>query len=181
VNWEAIGAVGEVFGGLIVMISVVYLAIQVRQSNRHAEASADVAWMDGWNQVLNGWVEDDVTIETLQAGFEDFDGLPSKQQARFQMKIGAMVNHWVLADQLKSKGLMAEKIFDEATDVVTAVLSTPGGLQYWERDAAATPNGAWLLAHVKENPRGVPMITELFPWWVADDPSDQVPGAGSSS
>ncbi len=173
-NWEAVGALGEVFGGLIVMVSLIYLAIQIRQSNRHAEASADVAWMSGWNQVLNGWVDDDRTIETLQAGFEDFDKLTKAQQALFQVRIGAMVNHWVLADQLKDKGLLATKIYDEVTDIVVCVLSTPGGLQYWERDAAATPNGAWLLQLVRENPKGLPQITDLFPWWARDVEDDDV-------
>ncbi len=92
-----------------------------------------------------------------------------------------MANHWVLADQLRSKGLLGEEIYDEATNVVVAVLSTPGGMQYWERDSAATPRGAWLLNHVKSNPDGVPMITELFPWWVAEDSQETTVQGGSSA
>ena len=34
INWEAIGAVGEVVGALAVVVSIVYLAIQIRQSGR---------------------------------------------------------------------------------------------------------------------------------------------------
>ena len=38
-NWEAIGAIGDFMGGGVVIVSVAYLAVQIRQSNRHAEAS----------------------------------------------------------------------------------------------------------------------------------------------
>ena len=33
-NWEAIGAIGEVIGAAAVVITLVYLAIQIRQSNQ---------------------------------------------------------------------------------------------------------------------------------------------------
>lgn len=39
-NWEAIGAVGEVVGALVVVISVIYLATQVRQNTATNRAEA---------------------------------------------------------------------------------------------------------------------------------------------
>ena len=39
-NWEAIGAIGEVVGALVVVISVVYLATQVRQNTATNRAEA---------------------------------------------------------------------------------------------------------------------------------------------
>jgi hypothetical protein len=39
-NWEAIGAIGETVGALGVVISLLYLATQLRHSSRTAKASA---------------------------------------------------------------------------------------------------------------------------------------------
>ncbi|MFT4815649.1 MAG: hypothetical protein ACI9IQ_001142, partial [Cyclobacteriaceae bacterium] len=39
-NWDAIGALGEVAGALVVIISVVYLASQVRQNTAVSRADA---------------------------------------------------------------------------------------------------------------------------------------------
>ena len=50
-NWEAIGAIGEFMGGVVVVVSLVYLAAQIRQSNRHAEASAELSWIQGLNEI----------------------------------------------------------------------------------------------------------------------------------
>ena len=38
-NWEAIGAVGEILGATAVLITLGYLAVQVRQSTRAMKTS----------------------------------------------------------------------------------------------------------------------------------------------
>jgi hypothetical protein len=39
-NWEAVGAVGEVLGGVLVIFSLIYLGVQVKQSGALARATA---------------------------------------------------------------------------------------------------------------------------------------------
>ena len=92
-NWEAIAASGEMLGGLVVMVSVVYLATQVRQGNRHAQAAAEADLTSSMNQILKDWVTDEKTIATIQRGFDDFHALTKAECALFHMKVGALVNH----------------------------------------------------------------------------------------
>jgi hypothetical protein len=40
VDWNAVGALGEVLGAIAVVFTLAYLAKQVRQSNRIAKADA---------------------------------------------------------------------------------------------------------------------------------------------
>lgn len=39
-NWEAVGAVGEILGAVAVVITLVYLAMQVRQNTKAVQAAA---------------------------------------------------------------------------------------------------------------------------------------------
>ena len=39
-NWEAIGAVGETVGALAVLVTLVYLAVQIRQNTKAVQAAA---------------------------------------------------------------------------------------------------------------------------------------------
>ena len=39
-NWDAIGAIGEIVGALAVVISLMYLAAQIRTSNAAAKQAA---------------------------------------------------------------------------------------------------------------------------------------------
>ena len=53
VNWDAIGAVGEILGALAVFASLMYLAAQIRDRNKQARASAfqeiGIATAAGWS------------------------------------------------------------------------------------------------------------------------------------
>ena len=38
-NWDAIGAVGEIIGALAVVVTLAYLAVQIRASTRETEVN----------------------------------------------------------------------------------------------------------------------------------------------
>ncbi len=46
-NWEAAGAIGELIGSAAVLVTLVYLALQVRQNTQHVRAQMS---HDGWLQ-----------------------------------------------------------------------------------------------------------------------------------
>ena len=50
-NWQAIGAVGEVLGGLLVGVTLIYLAIQIRSNTRVTKANASFLAIDSWAEV----------------------------------------------------------------------------------------------------------------------------------
>ena len=51
-NWEAIAAVGEIVGATAVVVSLVYLAVQIRQNTRSNRVSAEL----GTLEQLTSWV-----------------------------------------------------------------------------------------------------------------------------
>ena len=46
-NWEAVGAAGEIIGAVAVIISIIYLALQVRQNTAALRSSATNAASEG--------------------------------------------------------------------------------------------------------------------------------------
>jgi len=82
-NWEAIGAVGEILGAIGVIVTLAYLATQIKQNNRllHNSISRDV------NQglaLLNSRVADDAEFADLFIrGSEDIDSLTPTERQRF--------------------------------------------------------------------------------------------------
>ena len=47
-NWEAIGAVGEILGAAAVVVSIIYLSIQIRSNTRATKASASFDATHSW-------------------------------------------------------------------------------------------------------------------------------------
>jgi hypothetical protein len=167
-NWETITGVTEVAGLVAVVASLIYIGAQTKQANDHATATSETAWMDALNRIWDSWSVDERTISILRQGFGSFNQLNKNDQATFQMKVGPLVNHWLLARQLEEKGLLDSKLAEEIHKIVISVLSTPGGMEYWEHDAKATPDGLELLAMVRENMGDAPTWIELMPWWGPD-------------
>ena len=52
-NWEAIGAVGEIIGAVAVVVSLIYLATQLRQSNELARENAYREVQHGLDAVMS--------------------------------------------------------------------------------------------------------------------------------
>lgn len=173
-NWEAIGAVGEVLGALVVMVSIVYLALQVKhanqqvqQANLQAQTMAHAEWFYSWNETIKGWAEDAATVSAMRNGFDDFSALSDSEKAIFTIQLGATANHWELARELAVRGMLSEHLFDHITNIMVSIFSTPGGRTYLEHIAPGLPNGAELLEKVRSAAGRIPPWTEVAPWWSA--------------
>jgi len=51
-NWDAIGAVGEVVGAICVVLTLGYLAVQIRQNTRATRATTYSSTTGGWHDDL---------------------------------------------------------------------------------------------------------------------------------
>lgn len=51
-NWEAIGAVGESLGGVAVLVTLIYLAVQVRQNTAQQKLEEPASIQHGQNAVV---------------------------------------------------------------------------------------------------------------------------------
>ena len=63
-NWDALGATGEIVGALAVLLTLVYLATQIKQSNDISRFNASKEIMNQFNQI-NRLVATDSSIRHL--------------------------------------------------------------------------------------------------------------------
>ncbi len=161
---QDLGAFGEFIGGIVVIVTVIYLALQLRNSNRQAAASAQIDWLQGLNEIWDRWSRPEVR-DAVRSGMEDFLSLDRDKQVIFHMHVGSLVNQLETAKQLVAAGLLPRSFGETTEDLMAMILSTKGGLQYWELDSQATPGGGERLRLIREGSRSVPAWNSLFPWW----------------
>jgi hypothetical protein len=129
INWEAIGAIGEVVGAIAVVVTLLYLSVQLRQNTRAVEHSIQ----RGVHADASAWVyklvENAELTELYRAGMNG-DDLSSNDRLRFSLLMGQLVGHW---NHAYSAG--AFDIVDNAN--IPGVLAKPGGAEYWKRAASA--------------------------------------------
>ena len=58
-NWDAIGAIGEVVGALSVLLTLIYLAKQIKDNSNLLTISAYQTAMDGYNEIAAKFFEDE--------------------------------------------------------------------------------------------------------------------------
>lgn len=64
-NWQMVGALGELFGALAVVASLLYVGHQVRQNNRIARAEAYRDVTLSWARMLHLWANDPPTAHVF--------------------------------------------------------------------------------------------------------------------
>ena len=74
-----LGAIGELVGGVAVIASLIYVGMQVRQSNQINRAESVRAFVRDYNTFLYKLSEQ---TEILRRGSVDWDGLSGEEQAK---------------------------------------------------------------------------------------------------
>ena len=82
-NWEAIGAVAEAAGALGVLVSIVYLALQVKQNTEESRI-ARAQSLNTANADANALVANNPELSVIvRSGMIDFEALSKSDKFRF--------------------------------------------------------------------------------------------------
>ena len=88
VNWEAISAIGQVVGAIAVVVSLIYLANEVRRNTRETR-DASMRWVSDnytqWVRQVSGHPD---LSELYYRGIHDFESLEGAERMRFSALMG---------------------------------------------------------------------------------------------
>src|ERR1044072_2645930 len=82
-DWNAVSAVSQLIGSIAVVISVLYLAVQLRSSTRVARVAAMDAAAAALRDVTKPFMENAELARLWGIGLENLDTLSAEDQARF--------------------------------------------------------------------------------------------------
>jgi hypothetical protein len=131
-NWDAIGAMGEWAGAVAVVVTLFYLAMQVRQSNVVALAEAERDFWTGWHGVVNRVGFDLEAASRFQHGLHDYRSLSQPEKLVFHTQMCGPFNQAEIAVQLNAKGLLTKFATESVLDNVVSLILTQGGADWWE-------------------------------------------------
>ena len=100
-NLEALGNLGDFIGGIAVLVTLIYLAFQIRQntssvqqSNRIATANTEISIRGGYGQLNRSIVENNGLAAALVKAQSDERELDDVEQLRVQVHLTQMANQW---------------------------------------------------------------------------------------
>ncbi len=110
-NWEALGAIGEIVGAIAVVVTLVYLALQVRSSARATEAQVHASLSSEMEHLATSMAQDDALSEAMSLALKSKD-LTEKQQIKLSWWFGGFLRvceSHIIQRRLGSTGIHLEK------------------------------------------------------------------------
>ena len=173
-NWDAIGAIGEIVGAAGVIASLVYLSIQIRRSDQSTRAQSLQTVLDGHRDrtLLNIYTNSEFSI-MLSKGMTNFELLSSDEKPRFQTFVTELVLQMQQVMQLHEGGLLPKVDFDAWLYYTATVIRSPGAQACWPYiETTITPTIKDLLNnYLKDNP-DTPSYNEINPLWTYSGAND---------
>ena len=169
-NWDAIGAVGEILGALGVLLSLVYLATQIRDNTRSLQAASLQSIINGprsWfflPHAQSGEMQD-----IFARGLNSLDHLDEKEKRRFVPLMLEQCFQMQNVMQLHDRGLLSDRDYDAWLAYTTSLFRTPGGAAVWPYfERVLTPTIRDCIGdYLRGNP-DQPSFLELMPLFKCD-------------
>ena len=130
-NWDAIGAVGEIVGAAGVVFSLVYLAIQIRQNSNSTKSAAGQAVLIMLNEAANIGASSPENARIMIRGQTDFESLSEDQKLQFALWMVSFYRSLDLAFQNYSKGLIEESAWRGYAFQLESFMSSPSARRVW--------------------------------------------------
>lgn len=128
-NWQAIGAVGEILAALAVVVTLVYLAKQIRQNSRAVQVSALRDTTEQWHRWSEVLATSPELADIVARGNISYEQLPEDDALRY----GAYVQ--MFFDSTESyRSLVLEHEVQKDLDVLESIVArrlAAAGFQEW--------------------------------------------------
>ncbi len=131
-NWEIIGATGEWASAIAVVFSLIYLAGQVRISNRQAQSGARYSFLDSYGQLHASLIENKPATSVYRRGLNGED-LDDDEELQFLFILGQWINTWSVMFELHRDGQLPDGQWFIVKADLLSTLNTKGGREYWDR------------------------------------------------
>jgi hypothetical protein len=133
-NWEAIGSIGEIVGGAAVILSLIYLAIQIRDNTRSQQAATYHSMVAAKNQVNLKISTSGFAPAVLLKGSRDYQSLGLEDKHRFNLLMRAILGVCEDIYVQHSKGLADTEDHEINLAMVHNLLQQEGIAQWLSRN-----------------------------------------------
>jgi hypothetical protein len=127
----------EIVAAMAVVPSLIYLAVQVRQSNAQTRAAARFAFVEATGDI-NAVIAQDKSVASLwRRGLRSPEDLDEDEIIQLWMLIGQYANTWMVMHHLHQDGNLPENQWSVVRNDMLGILTSEGGRAFWKIGAEA--------------------------------------------
>lgn len=130
-NWEAAGAVGEIIGALAVVISLLYLAMQIRTQVAQARLQAFHEMSRQFREVTALFANPDISDVFVRAN-KDFESMSDSELVRLIVLTTNLFRAWEEAFLEMRNGHLEAKVWEDLSRDYTQTMGAPSFGRIWQ-------------------------------------------------
>lgn len=169
---EVFSQVGELVGGFGALFALIYLGVQIRQSNVLARAQSRQTLIDTWSAGNWDLARDPDLLRVFGAALSRWPEISDRDKTAFDI---AMT--WFLANLqngllLMEAGLLDAEVLDQTAGYMVASAASEGGGRWWRETMLVPPTvRVYVECRLAADEADLPSIDKVVPYWMsmADD------------
>ena len=130
-NWNAIGASGEVLGALAVVITLGYLAVQIRQNTAQQKREETVSIQQGQNEVVSK-LNDPAMVRAYAMTAEHGRSARPEDRSRALIWVIQYLNHFQIVYDLHHIGTLDEQRYKLWEGFAISMVASKGLREWWD-------------------------------------------------
>ena len=127
--------VGELTAAVAVVLSLIFVGLEIRQSSATAQAAAAQAVHENFAAWYTAAQSDPVLLELSTKGMRDYSSLSETERAQFIAMFMAFCSHTQDAFFKWREGSLSPELFRGWEYLSMNFFSTPGGIAFWDERA----------------------------------------------
>jgi hypothetical protein len=163
-NWEAIGAVGQMLGSIAVFVTLSYLAVQIRQSTQAQHTDTYARALDRLAVMQARMSQTGEFADILVKGMSDHRQLTQRERVQFTWAFYEMFGAFEFMYHQSRAESLPDAVWNRWAETLLWWLSFPGVQAWW--DARPTPFTPDFTRFVEEKRRNTPPEAERQRRWV---------------
>ncbi len=134
-NWEAVGAISEIVGAIAVVVSLLYLGLQIRIQNAESRAAAMHDFYVGWRESSASFI-DGALAEIFVKANANFDSLTEPERLRLLGGLHGLIRLFEEAFFQHQQKRLTPGLWDAINRQYSSLFSSPVYKKYWEMRCA---------------------------------------------
>lgn len=129
-NWDAAGAIAEVIGTAAVVVSLLYLALQIRSQYRESRIASVHDLNESFRDAITSFQDSDLADVFVRAK-ADFESLPESERLQFISMIQGIMRVWEDAYHQHQQKRLDDKVWNAMVVQFSGNMSLAGVMSVW--------------------------------------------------
>ena len=130
-NWDAIGAIGELIGASAVVISVIYLAVQIRRQTSESRLAATRELSTKRTDFMKMALSDEALLRVYLKALRGYESLEGEERLKAAIMFNVLMRNAEQDFIHKGTGHADDPYLESVDRVLSQNVSSPGIQEWW--------------------------------------------------